>query len=155
MTLFSTLNQPLILWFFCYLGFVSGLIFFSVFKLTNLLKDAKILKKDLTNKEEKKEKTDEKKRLKFFKMLSKNIRIILQFILRILSIILSTITFFIVILLSFYLNLIFNYGEITFINVIIYSSAFFLSNIFLKMVAKFLFNFYNERRARRVKTSEN
>ena len=155
MTLFSTLNQPLILWFFCYLGFVSGLIFFSVFKLTNLLKDAKILKKDLTNKEEKKEKTDEKKRLKFLKILSKNIKIILQFMLRILSIILSTITFFIVILLSFYLNLNFNYGEITFINVIIYSNAFFLSNIFLKMVAKFLFNFYNERRARRVKTSEN
>jgi len=145
MTLFSTINQPLILWFFCYLGFLSGLIFFAIFSLTNLIRNKHILKQNITKKGINKAQKQNKKKFAGFFIN------VFSLIFKSLSIVFSVLTLFCVLLLSYYLNLLYNYGEVTFVNIIFYCCAFVLANIFLKTLAKFLHTFYNDRRARRTK----
>ena len=75
MILFSTLNQPLVLILFCYLGFTSGLFFYLIYDLSSFLYKKKILKQNLTNKiqkinserSEKNQKNNKKKLTKFNK----------------------------------------------------------------------------------------
>ena len=51
MILFSTLTQPIVLYLFTYMGFMSGLAFFSIFLLCKYLK--KLVNTKLSQKKEK------------------------------------------------------------------------------------------------------
>lgn len=147
MILFSTVNQPLILWLFCYLGFASGLVFFTVFNLSNIIREKKILKKNVTKMTTEKNLKKKKSNNKFLK----NCKKMFNFCFKYFSIILSVLTFLFVLLISYYLNLLYNYGEVTFVNIVFYCFAFTLANIFLKTLAKFMNAFYNDKRLKGTK----
>ncbi len=70
-------------------------------------------------------------------------------ILRYSSIILCTSVFILVIVSSYLINLILNYGEVNFINLFTYMVTFLFADIFIKTVAKFLYSFYNKKRMRK------
>lgn len=149
MILFSTLNQSIVFWLFCYLGFTSGVVFFAVFRASQLFDTNKILKKNITKKhlkeKEEREKGEEKKSKKFVKIILKIMRKILRYS----SIILCTSVFILVIVSSYLINLILNYGEVNFINLFTYMVTFLLADMFIKTVAKFLYSFYNKKRMRK------
>jgi hypothetical protein len=157
MTLFSTLNQPKILWLFSYLGFVSGIIFFTIFKTCIYLKNVKfrtkilfILQKSTSKKQKKNKEKNILKKQKIKNFFFK----IFQFFIRFFAIIFSVFALFFVLTSSYLLNLRFNYGEVTFVNIAIYCVAFMIAKMFINLLAKFLQSFYNRTRLRRRKLDE-
>lgn len=146
MTLFYTINQPIVFWLFCYLGFVSGSIFFAVFRISQTLNAKRILKENITKKSLKKDVKKETKKQK--KMIIITLKIIKTFS-KFFSVISCIIVFTFVLFCSYLLNLSLNYGEVTFVSIIVYFCAFMLSDLFVKTVAKFLYSFYNKKRMRK------
>lgn len=154
MILFSSINQPLILWFFAYLGFSSGVIFSCVFVISNKIRGKIILKNNVVKQQKEKEKKskkfllkNEKKQVKkfnkFLKKMIKKLAKIIRYFFKFFANIFTVFTFLLVVFGSFLINLKFNYGEITVINFFVFCLAFMLSGIFLKMLAKFSLYFYN------------
>lgn len=146
MTLFYTVNQPIVFWLFCYLGFVSGSVFFAVFRASQKIGNKKILKENITKKPLKKDLKKEDKKQK--KIIIISLKIAKSFI-KFFSTIFCILVFFIVIISSYFLNLNLNYGEVSVVNILVYFCAFVLSDLFVKTVANFLYSFYNKRRMRK------
>ncbi len=155
MILFSTLTQPIELFLFCYLGFISGLIFFSVYLSINYANGCFIVKLNSKNNDKKTKqnlKENNKKNSKKFKEKTSNFfAIFLQFF----SNFFVIITFCFVLFLSFYLNLIFNYGVINLICIIFYILFFYLSKQFINIFISACKNIFLKTRKHKEKRLEN
>lgn len=94
--------------------------------------------KKLLKKQENKQKNAIRKQ-----KLKQKLIVIITKICIIFSKIIKFVVFFSLIITCFYINLQINYGEINIISILVFVLSFFLARYFLKLLAKFLVNFYN------------
>lgn len=145
MTLFSTLNEPFVLWLFLYLGALCGVVYFSFCKIFSIFDRRKLLQKDVleNSSQQKRIKPNQKGKKKtafsFKKFLSNIFKKVFQFI----SQIGKFIVFVLLCFLTFYVNLQLNYGELNFFCLFAYVFSFFMSKYLLKIVANFFLWLYN------------
>ncbi len=149
MILFSTLNQPLVLILFCYLGFTSGLIFYLIYDLSSFLYKKKILKQNLTNKiqkinSERSEKNQKNNKKKLTKFNKEKLKKFFSFFSKYFTVCISILTFILVICVSYFINLKLNYGEINLVCICFFIIMFIVARYFLNLLAKFVLNFYNK-----------
>lgn len=154
MILFSTLTQPIVLYLFTYMGFMSGLVFFSIFLLCKYLK--KLVNTKLSQKKEKEniKKINQNSRKEKKQVSPQRVEKVSKFFAIFFTIFFDLfviICFCFVLFLSFYLNLKYNYGEISFICIIFYILFFALSKVFVNLIIKESLNFYKKIKLKRVK----
>lgn len=164
MVLFSSFSHIYLLLMFVYLGLLSGIVFFSCCLLCNNIKNnalirlkrLKRLKPQLIFAKQQKvpkiPKSHKKNKpnintLKRLNNLTKGFLKTKQifnniYILFVESI--KAIILIVVVLISFYINLIYNFGEFRLIYIITWCLFFLFGYIMVKKVAKLFYNFYNK-----------
>lgn len=144
MTLFSTIIQFNELLLFLYLGLMSGLLFYVfklIFNTLNMFIYKKISKKQLSIDNILTE-TLNKKRLGFIKFKRDYFKFLKTFSNVVLNIVLA-ILFALTIITSFFINLKYNFGNISFYYILIWALFFYLGCVVVKTVANFIITFYN------------
>ncbi len=149
MILFSTISQGWQVWFFCYLGLISGLLFFIVMFCVNFLTKKSKLKiispKNSQNFHNSSEIYTEKTPKQFFwKKLCTIFTFLWKFFINFATEILAIFVLCGVVMASLLINLHFNYGLLPPICVLFWISSFLLAKFFLKTLAKIFLSIYNK-----------
>lgn len=163
MILFPTFNHVLLLFLFIYLGLSSGIIFNIIDKFSTFIKVKVDKSSSAYNKKKKKvdalvicipheeQKNDKKQKNKNqnkqiknyfikFKQILNKIKIIF---IKIFASILLIITLTSFVLISFLINLEYNFGEIRLVYVTVWVLSFFVGKSFFNLLANHITNFYN------------
>lgn len=118
MILFSTLSQGWQAWLFCYLGLISGLLFFATMFFANLL--------------------TKKNKLKTISP------ILWKFVINFATEIIAIFILGVVVFASLFINLKLNYGSLPPVCIVLWILSFLLAKFFLKSLAKFFQSIYNK-----------
>ena len=149
MTLFSTLVHFNCLLLFLYLGLSCGIVFGFLQQFVNKLKnflikkiDCKIEKLETVKNDGQKGGTLPKNKLNHNKIKQRFYKFLNMATICVSSCLLVA-SFVSLIVISFFVNLKYNFGVLKFWYVLIWIISFYLGNVFVKIVANLFVNFYN------------